>query len=729
MTFTVLLAMGASGARKPCSREGRWTSTYALRGFTPLIIGAQQGHSRIISVLVNNGADLSIVDVQGFSALHNSSYYGHLEASMVLVKAGADLTATTPDGFSPLHLAVQNRHLELLAALVKVGADLKATDSAGYTPLHLAAQNGYLEASTALERAGADLQGKPSEAPTPLQLAAFFGHFGVVKGLLTAGADLEATTCSGITALHKAAESGHWEVIAVLWKAGANLEASTCDGATPLHLASQNGVWKATATLVDAGADLNARDCEQGTPLHLAALKGHVESSTVLVNAGSDLQAKNSQGCTPLHMAVANGHLKTSKLLAIAGADLQATDRQGFTPLHLAEQNGHVGVMTALLEVGADPDPRLPSCGQTPLYSAASSGHLGAVSVLLRAKANPLLARTNPHSGQMVIPLDTAAQRGRTEVVRQLVQLLGVEGCGGASGGVEALSLAAAEQHGDIITILADAGVADDAGGALLAAAKAGAERAVKSLVQQKKRQKGAHRANYVNSSDSMNRTPLFCAIGFGRCSPRVVRLLLDTGADATSVFRVTNILGDAVVSSETPLETAKRCLRAKEIDGKTATEEQLHGLEGIRRLLLRVEAVSAVSWLWHDDVPLVDRARDSSKWESNTSTPLRVILSPLRRRATRRGVIFRALFRSVVRTRNTTFRGRWRACVAVHEANLYVLHLLVGQASSFCCSFHIISAFTTCSCFMLRACCRPVLRHRLDIPRDVLVRCSSEAI
>lgn len=46
------------------------------------------------------------------------------------------------------------------------------------------------------------------------------------------------------------------------------------------------------------------------------------------------------------------------------------------------------------------------------------------------------------------------------------------------------------------------------------------------------------------------------------------------------------------------------RSLREKTLLGENATKEQLNGLEGIRRLLLRVEAVHATSWLWQSDVP-----------------------------------------------------------------------------------------------------------------------------
>ena len=123
--------------------------------------------------------------------------------------------------------------------------------------------------------------------------------------------------------------------------------------------------------------------------------------------------------------------------------------------------------------------------------------------------------------------------------------------------------------------------------------------------------------------------------------------MLVDAGADTESATRVTG--GDAEeISNETPLDATNRFLRAKRVAGKEATEEQLDRLEGIRRLLLRVDAAHAVSWLWHNDVPMIGCTLGGSKKDKGTPTPLSAMLPALRRRA-RRGVVVRALFRSVM--------------------------------------------------------------------------------
>lgn len=138
--------------------------------------------------------------------------------------------------------------------------------------------------------------------------------------------------------------------------------------------------------------------------------------------------------------------------------------------------------------------------------------------------------------------------------------------------------------------IVIDAGVTGT-GEALTVAARVGNETAVKLLLQRWE-QGTVDGAAYVNIRGRVGGTPLLCAVDACRCSPGVVRLLVDARADTISVVRVTNSPVGGVASDETPLNITNRSLRAKKVGGKDPTEEQLHGQEGIPRLLVRVEAV-----------------------------------------------------------------------------------------------------------------------------------------
>ena len=205
-----------------------------------------------------------------------------------------------------------------------------------------------------------------------------------------------------------------------------------------------------------------------------------------LLEAGAGPQPTTIPGSTALHLAERDGHLKAAAALVKAGACLDAMTPAGFTPLHLAAANQHSATARALVGAGANCDTRLPS-GESPPFSAASRGHLGTLKALLRAKSNPLSTKTCLSSGKYLhfLPMDISAQNGHAEVVRELLQRLGVNDCGGESGGVDALREAAQAQYVDVMAAFFEAGVTDT-GEALLGAAETGLEAAVKLLLQQK---------------------------------------------------------------------------------------------------------------------------------------------------------------------------------------------------------------------------------------------------
>ena len=239
-------------------------------------------------------------------------------------------------------------------------------------------------------------------------------------------------------------------------------------------------------------------------------------------------------------------------------------------------------------------------------------------------------------------------------MVRLLIQEFGIEGCGGASGGVRALELAAQIQHVEVMAVLTNAGVVDT-GKALGAAACFGQELAVKFLLEAWKRNRrgGQGAAHYLDASSCpYGRNALLDSIhGRHPCSSRITRMLVDAGADTASAVRLTDSRG-VVAFNDTPLAYTFVVRRWDQMGGKSATERELNSMEAVRRLLMRVEAVHAVSWLWPSDVPSINHAAaegKSKKTTKATPSPLKSMLPLLRRRAHRPRVFLSALFRWVV--------------------------------------------------------------------------------
>ena len=72
-------------------------------GATPLNLAAHEGHSEIISVLIEAGADPNSRRLDGSTSLHCAAQEGHMDAIKLLIRAKANplLAATPPNGTPP----------------------------------------------------------------------------------------------------------------------------------------------------------------------------------------------------------------------------------------------------------------------------------------------------------------------------------------------------------------------------------------------------------------------------------------------------------------------------------------------------------------------------------------------------------------------------------------------------------------------------------------------------
>ncbi len=247
---------------------------------------------------------------------------------------------------------------------------------------------------------------------------------------------------------------------------------------------------------------IDPKDKRGTTPLMYAAAVGSLRSMSMLADAGADVNAKNEFGVTAL-MWCATDEARV-RLLLSKGADANARSRQGRTPLLIAAATeGTTGILKLLLDKGAklkdaDADPVT-----TPLSAAAAADDTSSVRWLLEHGAEI----HGPAGGTALM---WAAGHGNVEMMRMLL-----------SRGVPAdvaspPMLARPVKNGNIgigsLTPL------------LLAAAYGGPD-AVKLLLDRK--------AN-VNAQDVRGMTPLMLALAVDHPDTRVVRLLLERGADPT---------------------------------------------------------------------------------------------------------------------------------------------------------------------------------------------------
>lgn len=133
---------------------GAPTDAVDENGRTPLMFAAGEGHSDIVSVLLEdtlevdyaNGKKRSIPiktnvnaqDPNGATALMAAALQGHTDIIKILIKEGANLNMKSKRGDTALLLAATLGHADVVKILMEHGANQKLANNAGTSPLNAA---------------------------------------------------------------------------------------------------------------------------------------------------------------------------------------------------------------------------------------------------------------------------------------------------------------------------------------------------------------------------------------------------------------------------------------------------------------------------------------------------------------------------------------------------------------------------------------------------------------
>ena len=291
---------------------------------SPLINASQHGHSEVVRVLLEYGADPNIVDRHGYTPLKWASQGGYVDVVLLLLEHGAGIKVYGP--LSALHSASMGGNVAVIRVLLENGADVNAGGDNGETPLHVA-DNG--EVTRVLLECGAHLDARDDTDGTPLHRTTSFGKVEAARVLLENGADPNARDKSNQTSLHDRTRWLSSEAAQVLLEYGADPNARDSNNRTPLHSASGSKFTKVRVAqvLLENGADPNARDANNRTPLHLASEMGHLDTVRLLLSHSADVHARDDEGRTPFQLAaepdpkVDRSHQDVVQLLLEHGAE------------------------------------------------------------------------------------------------------------------------------------------------------------------------------------------------------------------------------------------------------------------------------------------------------------------------------------------------------------------------------------------------------------------------
>jgi len=145
---------------------------FDCNGNTPLILAAQSGNYDAVVVLTEKyRLPVNHQNLDNECALSLASINGHTQIVSYLIEHGANVNVTNARGETPLHVASALDHLDIVRLLVEEGSWLEAEDEAGDTALHFAVREEHAQVVEFLLLSGADPDHCNEDNESPLMLA------------------------------------------------------------------------------------------------------------------------------------------------------------------------------------------------------------------------------------------------------------------------------------------------------------------------------------------------------------------------------------------------------------------------------------------------------------------------------------------------------------------------------------------------------------------------------
>ena len=341
---------------------------------------------RMISVLLNWGADVNLQDSRGYSSLHvavaperRSHRYPDDKVSFdtikLLLSSKAKILAKDHRGWTPLAVFVMEyyeQEVDMATTEVVFGNLCKRGTRIDERFQHRGICNHY------------QLSDPQACLTTMLLGAAGRAREHCVQLLLSQGAKPTTEDSLNHNLLHWSAYGGSLSLMSLALAKDLPVESKNIYGRTPIMFCAMNLNKNATKLLLNAGADINASDHQGKKPLMYAAasIYGDKDASyaELCLEAGAEVNAVDSQDKTALMYAAAAELYWQNKSLFLltlinAGARIDSKDQFGNTCLHYAAKGAFYPHVKLFLLSGADVNSKNAN-GHTPIFLACHGWHM-----------------------------------------------------------------------------------------------------------------------------------------------------------------------------------------------------------------------------------------------------------------------------------------------------------------------------------------------------------------
>ena len=116
------------------SAHAKLASSTQSDGLTPLFYASKFGHTSIVKLLLEEGADPNLYVKRWWmepTCIHAATMRGHIDVVKLLLNAGANINCRNEHLYTPLITASRWNHLETAHYLLENGADPNLTDNNG----------------------------------------------------------------------------------------------------------------------------------------------------------------------------------------------------------------------------------------------------------------------------------------------------------------------------------------------------------------------------------------------------------------------------------------------------------------------------------------------------------------------------------------------------------------------------------------------------------------------
>ncbi|XP_033105680.1 protein TANC1-like isoform X2 [Anneissia japonica] len=341
--------------------------TDVLHSAPILCISAKEGHTEMVSLLLEFDASVNSESDDGMTALCYAAAYGHLEIIRMLMIKRARVTHIDRNRKCAVVHAAERGHLDVVSFLLQY--DWSSRESPQLNK-KVVSQQAAVAASAMGHKDVCQFlldlndvsyghcfvnvnQTDTLLGETPLTAACTNGRVEVCKFLLKRGANVRTRNQGLMSPLICAVRKGHWEVVDILLFNHAGLEEMDKHGRTPLMIAAGEGHVAVLEILLSKGASVASVDKEGLTALCWGCLKGHIHVVRSLLERESNVNHMDRSGRTPLDLAAFFGDAQVVQLLLESGGQIEHVDYSGMRPLDRAIGCKNASVVQVLLKKGA----------------------------------------------------------------------------------------------------------------------------------------------------------------------------------------------------------------------------------------------------------------------------------------------------------------------------------------------------------------------------------------